>query len=147
MDVLTRILDTLKLSSTFYYRTELTAPWGMTVPAEDNVARFHIVTRGQCYLQLEGEEDGTFLSNGDLVVIPYGASHSLTDSASTPAKAVSKVLDEVNYSGEGPLVYGGDGATCCLVCGEFGFDELGTHLLLDNLPELLYVSVDNTHNT
>lgn len=147
MDALTRILNTLKLSSTFYYRTELTAPWGMTVPAQDNVARFHIVTRGQCYLRLEGEDEGVFLSNGDLVVIPYGASHSLTDSATTPAKMINEVLDEVSYPGEGPLVYGGDGAACCLVCGEFGFDELGTHPLLDHLPKLLYVSGGSSHNT
>ena len=81
------------------------------------------------------------------MVIPYGASHSLTDSASTPAKTVNEVLDEANYSGEGPLIYGGDGAACCLVCGEFGFNELGSHPLLDNLPKLLYVSGNNSHNT
>lgn len=147
MDALTRILNTLKLSSTFYYRTELTAPWGMNVPSQDNVARFHIVTQGQCYLQLEGESEGRYLSNGDLVVIPYGASHTLTDSAITPAKAASEVLDEVNYSGQGPLIYGGEGATCCLVCGEFNFDELGVHPLLDNLPKLMYVSGSSSHNT
>jgi AraC-like DNA-binding protein len=147
VDALTAILNTLKLSSNLYFRTELTAPWGMAVPSQENVARFHIVIRGQCWLRIEGEEEGMFISSGDLVVIPHGAAHSLTDSLETPAKPIDEVLSEASYTGEGPLVYGGNGAGCSLVCGEFKFDELGPHPLLDNLPKKLFVSGDNSYNT
>ena len=147
MDALTAILNTLKLSSSLYFRTELTAPWGVEIPAKDSVARFHIVIRGQCCLQIEGEEEGMFISSGDLIVIPHGASHKLTDSPTTPARPLSDVLDEVDYVGKGPLVYGGSGVGCCLVCGDFNFDELGSHPLLDNLPKKLFVSGDSSYNT
>ncbi|MEM8500950.1 MAG: AraC family transcriptional regulator [Pseudomonadota bacterium] len=146
MDALTDILNTLKLSSTLYFRTELSAPWGINVPPERNVARFHIVSRGNCWLQVEGD-DGIHMSNGDLVVIPHGASHILASSAGADAPPLADVLSQVEYAGEGPLVYGGGGAGCCLVCGEFAFDDMGSHPLLENLPTKLYVSGDNSYNT
>lgn len=146
MDALTDILNTLRLSSSLYFRTELTSPWGIEVPAKNKVARFHIVIRGQCWLQVN-DDDGIHMSNGDLVVIPHGASHQLADTPMTTTRPLSEVLEEVDYVGEGPLVYGGGGAGCCLVCGEFSFDDFGSHPLLENLPKKLYVSGDTSYNT
>ena len=146
MDALTDILNTLRLSSTLYFRTELTSPWGIGVPAKEKVARFHIVIRGQCWLKIDGEE-GMHMSNGDLVVIPHGAAHEISDAPTTSIRPLADVLDAVAYEGQGPLVYGGGGAGCCLVCGEFSFDDLGDHPLLKNLPSKLYVSGDASYNT
>ncbi len=146
MDALTDILNTLRLTSSLYFRTELTSPWGVEVPTKEKVARFHIVIRGQCWLQIRGEE-GIHLSNGDLVVIPHGASHQLADTPTTTIRPLSEVLEEVAYTGKGPLVYGGGGAGCCLVCGEFSFDDLGNHPLLENLPHRLLVPGDSSYNT
>ena len=126
MDALTDILNTLRLSSSLYFRTELTAPWGIEVPSKAKVARFHIVIRGQCWLQVEGDQ-GIHMSNGDLVVIPHGASHIISDAPTTDVLPLEDVLNEVAYEGLGPLVYGGDGPGCCLVCGELAFDDLGNH--------------------
>ena len=146
MDALTDILNTLRLSSSLYFRTELTSPWGIEVPSKEKVARFHIVIRGQCWLQVN-EDEGIYMSNGDLVVIPHGASHILADTPTTTIRPLADVLEQVAYVGEGPLVYGGDGAGCCLVCGEFAFDDLGSHPLLANLPKKLHVSGDSSYNT
>ncbi|MGH1441423.1 MAG: cupin domain-containing protein [Cellvibrionaceae bacterium] len=146
MDALTDILNALRLSSSLYFRTELTSPWGVEVPAKEKVARFHIVTRGECWLQISNGE-AMHMSNGDMVIIPHGASHKLADTSTTPIRPLSEVLEEVGYSGEGPLIYGGGGSGCCLVCGEFSFDDLGNHPLLENLPRKLYVSGDESYNT
>ena len=146
MDALTDILNTLRLTSSLYFRTELTSPWGINVPAKKNVARFHIVIRGQCWLQID-DGQGLHMSNGDLVVIPHGASHNLADTSTSDIRPLAEILEEVSYSGEGPLLYGGGGAGCCLVCGEFSFDDLGNHPLLENLPEKLVVKGDENYNT
>ena len=146
MDALTDILNTLRLSSSLYFRTELTSPWGIEVPAKPGVARFHIAIRGQCWLDVAGGSS-THLSNGDLVVIPHGASHTIADAPGSPIQPLADVLDEVGYTGEGPLVYGGGGAGCCLVCGEFAFDDLGNHPLLHNLPDMLLVTGDENYNS
>jgi len=147
MDALTDILNTLRLSSSLYFRTELTAPWGIRVPVKRCVARFHIVIRGQCWLQIEGQESGDFMSSGDLVIVPHGAAHTIADENGSEIKSLEEVLDEVDYIGTGSLIYGGGGAGCCLVCGEFSFDELEYHPLLENLPAKLYVSGDSSYNT
>ena len=147
MDALTDILNTLRLSSSLYFRTELTAPWGIEVPSKTSCARFHIVIRGQCWLDVPECDENLMLCNGDLVIVPHGRGHILADQSSTRIRPLEDVLNEVNYSGSGPLVYGGDGAGCCLVCGEFAFDELGTHPLLENLPAILHVSGDSSYNT
>ena len=98
MDALTDILNTLRLSSTLYFRTELTSPWAIKVPAKMKVARFHIVIRGQCWLQVEGEA-GLHMSNGDLVIVPHGASHVIADVPSTDPRPLADVLDEVACEG------------------------------------------------
>ncbi len=146
MDALTDILNTLRLSSSLYFRTELTAPWGIEVPAKPQVARFHIVIRGQCWLRVDGDQ-GIHMSNGDLVVVPHGASHSICDAPATDPLPLDEVLNAVAYDGQGPLVYGGDGPGCCLVCGELAFDDLGNHPLLEHLPPKLYVTGDSSYNT
>lgn len=146
MDALTDILNTLRLSSSLYFRTELTSPWGILVPEKANVARFHIVIRGECWLKI-GDREGLHMANGDLVVIPHGAPHQLADASASEIRPLQEVLEEVGYVGQGPLVYGGGGAGCCLVCGEFAFDNLGNHPLLENLPHKLYVSGDTSYNT
>lgn len=146
MDALTDILNTLRLSSSLYFRTKLTSPWGLEVPTKAKVARFHIVIRGQCWLQVNDDE-GIYISNGDLVIIPHGAPHILADTSATHTQPITDVLEKTEYNGEGPLVYGGGGAGCCLVCGEFSFNDLGSHPLLENLPSMLHVSGDKSYNT
>ncbi|WP_299974639.1 AraC family transcriptional regulator [uncultured Pseudoteredinibacter sp.] len=147
MDALTDILNTLRLSSSLYFRTELSSPWGVEVPAKDNVARFHVVIRGQCWLKVAGQEQGIHLSNGDLAVVPHGASHQLADAKTTAIRPLEDVLNEVDYVGNGPLVYGGDGPGCCLVCGEFRFSDLGQHPLLENLPQALHIPGNQSYNS
>lgn len=146
MDALTDILNTLRLKSSLYYRTELTAPWGIQVPPKGRVARFHIAIRGQCWLRIEGYDEDVFMANGDLAIIAHGAGHILADSPETTPTDLSDVYEEIGYSGSGPLVYGGGGAGCCLVCGEFAFDDQGNHPLLDNLPPLLTVTGVQNYN-
>lgn len=146
MDALTDILNTLRLQSSLYFRTELTAPWGIQVPPKGRVARFHIVIRGQCWLRIDGQSEDVFMANGDLVIISDGAGHILADSPTTPPTDLADVFEQIAYPGQGPLVYGGGGAGCCLVCGEFAFDERESHPLLDNLPLLLRVTGDQSYN-
>ena len=147
MDVLTDILNTLRLKGSLYFRTELTSPWGVYVPAERNVARFHIVIRGHCSLRVEGQKNSLSMANGDLVIIPHGAAHHIVDDLNTPSRPLEDVLSEVGYSGTGPLIYGGGGLGCCLVCGQFKFENEVFHPLLDNLPAILHILGNESYNT
>lgn len=147
MDVLTEILQSLQLRGRLYFRTELTAPWGIHVPSQENVARFHIVVRGNGWLMVDDEAEPVPMANGDLVVIPHGAAHDILDTPSTPSRPLNDVLDEVDYTGYGALVYGGGGMGCSLVCGEFAFEKEAFNPLLDNLPSVMHVHGSDNYNT
>ena len=146
MDILTDTLDTLHFKGSLYFRTELTSPWSIFVPAKPNVARFHIVIRGQGWLRVEGSGEALPIANGDLVVIPHGAAHIILDDLQTPSRPLDQVLAEVGYTGDGPLIYGGDGAGSCLVCGEFSFSDDTLHPLLTNLPSILHIPGSESFN-
>lgn len=144
MDVLTDILDNLQFKANFYFRTDLTTPWSVYIPVEPNVARFHIVTRGQGWIQVEGQSDYLPIANGDMVVVPHGAAHTILDDPVTPPRPLEEVLATANYK-ESPLVYGGNGPNTGLVCGEFKFDD-AIHPLLADLPPILHVSGSDSRN-
>lgn len=144
VDLLSDILTTLKLQGTLYFRTEFTSPWGVQVPAFENVARFHFVHRGRCYAQVDGVAGPVLLQQGDLIIITRGAAHILSDPLNTRVLAVDDVITRSNFAGEGALVYGqtgGDHETR-LVCGHFAFDPDASHPLIDALPPFIHLQND-----
>ena len=56
MDVLSDVLDTVRLSSTVFVRTEISPPWGMRSKPREHFA-FHVVSRGTCWLDVDGLAD------------------------------------------------------------------------------------------
>jgi hypothetical protein len=55
-DPLGETLHLLRLTGTLYCRSELTAPWGIEMPPFEGCMMFHVVTGGQGWLEVEGEE-------------------------------------------------------------------------------------------
>ena len=141
MDLLSSVLAQMKLQGTLYFRTAFSPPWGVRVPAFENVARFHYVHRGRCWLEIAGVETPLLLEQGDLVLVTRGAEHVLADSRSASVKTVDEVVAESGFTGEGALVYGtqGQGHDTQLVCGHFAFDRDASHPLIEALPPYLHV--------
>jgi AraC family transcriptional activator of mtrCDE len=141
MDVLSDIVDLVKLRGVIYFDAEFRPPWGVTVPAFARVARYHFVTRGRCWISVAGVREPRLLEAGDLVVVPHGAEHILRDEPRTQPKTLDHVLAASGYQGRGCLVYGrGDrGSPARLVCGHFEFDRELSHPLLKSLPPLIHV--------
>ena len=142
MDVLSDILNIVTLKGSLYFRTQFSPPWGVNVPNYSNVARFHLVTRGQCWVKVAGQSNAVCLNTGDLIVIPHGAEHELSDAPATPIKSLDHVVAASGFEGSGALIYGGedDGAPACLVCGHFAFDPNVGRILLDSLPPYILIN-------
>ena len=142
MDVLSDILDTLKFKGSFYFSTDFTAPWGVEVPNYKNVARFHLAVGGDFWVRIENVDEHIRLSSGDMIIIPHGASHSISDKLDSAIEQLDEVLYKSGYNGEGHLVYGGENKEGCtkLVCGHFDFDEIFTHPLISDLPEYILIT-------
>ena len=115
-DVLTTVMDAVRLRSRVFCRSELKAPWGMALKRSD-YAHFHVIERGGAWLRIEGR-DPVALAGGDLVVVPHGTGHTLTDSLATKARPLSEMAGRAASEG-GCVVMrgGGEGAETQLVCG------------------------------
>jgi AraC-like DNA-binding protein/mannose-6-phosphate isomerase-like protein (cupin superfamily) len=138
-DVLAGLLDSVRVRTTIFCRSTLRAPWGFTVKAHPN-ASFHVVTAGDCWLELEGRSEPLRLRSGDLVVLPHSARHSLRDQPSSPTLWLEDLLETAPMDGNGRLRHGGDGATTELVCGSFElYGQVDSGPILRVLPPVVHV--------
>lgn len=138
MDLIDDVLSTLNLKGALYFRTDFSGEWGVTVPEYAGSARFHLVIRGSCHVRLASGR--TFvLGQGDLILIPRGKSHELSDAVGRAAPSLETVLAAANYEGEGVLIMGDRdaGASTQMACGHFTFRSGADHPLLRALPEAL----------
>jgi AraC family transcriptional regulator, activator of mtrCDE len=148
MDVLSEILRTLKVQGSLYFRTAFSPPWGVLAPHYGKVARFHLVTRGACWVRVENVAQPIRMERGDLIVIPHGAEHHLLDELTTAPLAVDEVVQQAGFVGEGALVWGAEPTAepTCMVCGHFTFDAERGALLHESLPIFIYVPHTETLN-
>jgi AraC-like DNA-binding protein len=143
LDFLSDILTNLSIKGTLYFRTSFSAPWGVAVPAYENVARFHFAHRNDCLVKVEGADEVVSLAQGDLIIIPHGAAHSLYCSPETAQNALplDTVLEESGYNGRGVLVYGGHDKTreTELICGHFSLSPYAKHSMMTRLPPYIHL--------
>src|SRR4029077_8419770 len=54
-------LHFLRMNGAFYCRSELTAPWGLTLPAMPGYIWFHVATSGRLWLETGDEEEASWI--------------------------------------------------------------------------------------
>jgi len=134
-DALTELLRAVKVHSTVYCVSELSAPWGFRVEAS-SAAKFHLVLEGECVLTLEsGEQLG--LVCGDMVLLPAGTGHTVRDRLESDVRHLDWILAEHRLDDDAPLIYGGSGPATRLVCGGFVLTDSLPSPLLGLLPRVL----------
>ena len=141
MDLLSDILDSLSLQGQFYFRTCFNSPWSIGVPNYASAIRFHYVVQGECFVR-SGDEPAIHLRQGDLVLVPAGAAHIISDTPDRQPVELERAMAQNDYTG-GPLFVVGDGCENSgtrLMCGHFTFAEGSDHPLLRSLPNLLHVN-------
>lgn len=137
-DILTDIFATLSLKGALYFRTDFSGAWGVAVPNHHGAARFHLVVQGGVIVTLASGKT-VRLGPGDLILIPAGAAHTLSDREDRAAPPLETVLADAGYDGGGVLALGDgdDAATTQLICGHFTFRDGADHPLLRALPDAL----------
>jgi AraC-like DNA-binding protein len=143
LDLLSDILTNLSVRGTLYFRTSFTSPWGVAVPEYENVARFHFAHRGGCFVDVDGVDKPVALAQGDLIIIPHGAKHSLYCAPENKdvILPIDTVVERSGFTGSGVLVYGGDDddRDTQLICGHFSFDPVAQHMLMERLPSYIHL--------
>ena len=134
MDVLSSIFSVIRLSSTIYFRSDFATPWGMKAAAS-NFSQFHMVTSGRCVVTIVGEEP-IELNAGDIILLPHGAGHTISDSSATNVLDGRNVVQSIQ-SGNSP--FSGNSTITNLICGHFEFDKSLEHPFIQTLPEVIII--------
>jgi AraC-like DNA-binding protein len=136
-DPLGEALHYLRVTGSFYCRSELTEPWGLTMPVWSDCLWFHIVTVGRCLLEVDGSEPRV-LRPGDLALVPHGRGHTLRSGPGTIAPDVRSIEHEFRHR-YAILRHGGGGAPTTLVCGAVRLDHPAAHHVVPLLPDVIHV--------
>jgi AraC-like DNA-binding protein len=134
MDILTDILQDLRLESSFYARSDLSAPWGLAFSDKDGPC-FHVIVTGCCWLRIDAQR--ILLQTGDLVLLPHGIAHQLASTQEGPATPLGALPSERIGHNVAILRYDGDGERSLLICGGVRFAGPIAHPLLELLPQML----------
>jgi AraC-like DNA-binding protein/quercetin dioxygenase-like cupin family protein len=118
-DVLSDLLDTLRLATLMYGRFEVGAPWGFQLPDEKS-AHIIVVVRGAVRVEVAGGARALALSAGDLALLPHGGPHTLRD-ADGSALHVLGDTECRQISVAQPVRFGGNGQQTTLIIASFRF--------------------------
>ncbi|HWC16525.1 MAG TPA: AraC family transcriptional regulator [Terriglobales bacterium] len=163
MDPITDIFRTLHVAAVVHSRLEATAPWGLMREAhvEEKVtpsgkrisptelAHFGMVSRGNCWLSVEGIADPIPLTGGDCFLMAPRTSFILRDQPKTRPRSFCEVAPKGNSN---IAHYGGGGAPTTIVSGFLSFDSASLKPITQLLPSLILVKADQAqslalHNT
>ena len=137
-DPLAEALHFLRMNGAFYCRSELTAPWGMTMMPMPGYIWFHVVTTGRVWLEA-GDDEGRLLQPGDLGLVPHGEGHVLRSEPGVPAPGVLELDREEISERYEILRHGGGGAPTTLICGAVRFDHPAARNLVEILPSIMHL--------
>jgi AraC-like DNA-binding protein len=150
LDVLSDVLQTVRLEGALFLNTECREPWCMTVPRGSDIAKLlnpsvstvvicHTLLEGRCWLQVEGG-DPVALEAGDVVALPHGDAHLIGSGLHYAPVTIDDAV-QVKAPELRPMRYGGTGDMTVLVCGWFSFDEAVPNPLVSGLPRVFRASV------
>jgi len=146
------------------HRLEATAPWGViqekqteekVTPSDKempptDLAHFAMLSRGNCWLSVEGIPEPIPLTGGDCFLLARGTSIVLRDSPRTrPRWSFREIGAKANSN---VAHYGGGGAPTTIVCGSLSFDRASLKPITQLLPSFILIKADQArtlalHNT
>lgn len=143
-DAADELLGQLRLAGVVYCRSELTAPWGLTMPPMPGCMSFHLVTEGAAVLR---EANGSVhpMRAGDVALLTAGDGHALSSDAGVPAPDLFSLPRRSLSPFYEWLRHGGGGAPTSLLCGAVRFDDAVSSRLLGALPSAVLLHADQRH--
>ena len=142
-DPLGEALHFLRMDGAFYCRSELTAPWGLTLPPMPGYMWFHVVTSGRMWLET-GEEEQDWIQLGDLALVPHGEGHVLRSEPGAPAPGILDLEREALSDRYEILRHGGGGAPTGLICGAVRFAHPAAGHLIEILPSAIRIDASSS---
>jgi AraC-like DNA-binding protein len=150
MDALSHVLRVVQLSSAVFFNARFSAPWCFSSPEASSVMEtlhpgaerlviFHLLTEGQCRVEVEGLPPTT-LHAGDVIVFPHGDAHLMASGSDIAATAPSD-LPALLKRGPRELRFGGGGEKTRFICGYLACDPRLCRPILNALPRVVIVNL------
>jgi AraC-like DNA-binding protein len=152
MDVLSEVLEAVRLDGAMFYNAEFSAPWCFRSPGSHAVAPylssasrhviiFHLLTEGRGYGQVEGDERPLPLNAGDIIIFPHGDPHILGNGSPVTPVDSAQDLERVLSLGLKLSRMGGGGELTKFICGYMACDPQLSGVLLGGLPPIMKVNI------
>lgn len=93
-DVLSDVLQLIRLKSCVYFLRDFCSPWAMRIDGTA-FAQFHVIVRGQCVVQMDGTPHS--VAPGDVLLFPRGSPHVLADREGRQPVPGREVTDSSQY--------------------------------------------------
>ena len=145
VDPLGEALHALRLSGTFFCRSEVSAPWGIGLPPMSDSLMFHILTEGSAWITFPNGEQFS-MEAGDFALVPQGRGHAIVDAPETHATNL--------YDYERPLLSpryelleideGGEAAG--LICGVGSIKDPAARRMVGLLPRIIQMKASAPGN-
>src|SRR4051812_12148929 len=142
-DPLGEALHFLRMDGAFYCHSELTAPWGLTLPAMPGYLWFHVVTSGR--LRLEAADGSAHaLDPSELALVPHGEGHVLRSGPGAAAPGILELDRDAVSDRYEVLRHGGGGEPTNLICGAVRFGHPAAYNLVAGLPAVIHLRSDSS---
>jgi AraC-like DNA-binding protein len=145
-DVLSNMLETVRLTGAVFLNARFTAPYGiMTSNAFDpgipmshlrHTSIFHFIAAGSCCIET-ASGDRRDVSAGDLLLIPFAASHKMWSGDSASLVRADDVVRQCADNGVWRIDHGGGGDETRIVCGFIESSEFLFAPIFRTLPEII----------
>lgn len=157
MDPIIDIFKTMHVTAFGLHRLEATAPWGVTQETQTkekitphgngtsptDLAHFAMLSRGNCWLSVEGIAEPIPLTGGDCFLLAKGTAIVLRDSPQTRPRSLSEIGARANGN---VVLCGGGGAPTTIVCGSFSFDRASLMPITQLLPSFILIKADQARS-
>jgi AraC-like DNA-binding protein len=159
VDPISDLFQTMQILGVVHARVEATAPWGLkrdanvqdgdanspTMPATSPFyyAHFGMLSRGNCWLSVEGIAQPIPLAGGDCFLLAPGSSYILRDDPRTRPRSFCEVRAK---HGSQMIEYGGGGAPTTIISGWFRFSASSLKPLTRLLPSLILIKADEAQS-
>ncbi|MBN4049477.1 cupin domain-containing protein, partial [bacterium AH-315-N03] len=152
-DTLSDVLRVIRLSGGVFLRLHLRPPFGFATKSAETLRRalapeseqllpFHLVNEGPIWFHIDGA-DPVELQTNDILVLPHGAAHGLSDTIDRELVAVPDFLSGPEGSPQTFTWPGaGQGAESRVLCGFFACRARLYSPLLDALPNVMVIRHD-----
>jgi AraC-like DNA-binding protein len=145
-DIAADVVAATRHGTAFNARCRFRPPWGVRIPAGAQ-ASVHVVTAGACWLTPDDGEP-VQLTRDDVVLIPAGLGHCLTDSPGRPVVSIEELIGgSLAETAMRELAIEGDGPVTELLCGGYLLEAGLRHPLTSMLPPIVHIGAGQARGT